>query len=98
MNETNDDRLSRKARKRVDFRRSLYSYITVNVFLWLVWWFTTGKTTGFTGYPWPIWVMLGWGLSLGKQYFEAYRGNGKDLADEEYEKLKRQQEGRGVQE
>jgi hypothetical protein len=94
MTETNDDRLWRIARKRADFRRNLYSYVAVNLFLWLVWWFTTGRITGFNGYPWPIWVMLGWGLSLAKQYFDAYKGDKKDLADEEYEKLKRQQEGR----
>ena len=94
MSGTNDDPLWRIARKRADFRKSLYSYIIVMVFLWVIWWITTGRITGFTGYPWPVWVMLGWGVSLAMQYFKAYKGGRKELAEEEYEKLKRQQEGR----
>jgi len=94
MSETDDDRLWRIARKRANFRKKLFSNIAVVIFLWLVWWFTTGKITGFTGYPWPIWIMLGLGLGLAKQYFTAYKGNKQDLADEEFEKLKRQQEER----
>lgn len=94
MSETNDDRLLRLARKRADFRKSLYSYVVVNLFMWLIWWFTVGRITGFTGYPWPIWVMIGWGFGLAKQYFDVYKGNKKDLEDEEYEKLKKEQEGR----
>lgn len=92
MMDSNDERLWKIARKRADFRRSLYSYITVNIFLWLVWWFTVGNITGFSGYPWPLWVMLGWGISIARQYYVAYKGSKQDLADEEYRKLKRQQE------
>lgn len=94
VNETNDERLLRIARKRAGFRKSVYSYVVVIVFLWTIWWITTGRITGFTGYPWPVWVMLGWGLSLAMQYFKAYKGNKKDLANEEYEKLKKQDEPR----
>lgn len=94
MSDTNDEVLWRKARKRADFRKNLYSYIAVNTFLWFVWWFTTGINTGFTGYPWPVWVMLGWGIGLAMQFYNAYLSNKKDLAEIEYEKLKRQQEGR----
>lgn len=94
MTETNDEILWRKARKRADFKKNLYSYIAVILFLWLVWWFTTGKNTGFNGYPWPVWVMLGWGIGLALQFFKAYKSDQKDLAQIEYEKLKREQEGR----
>lgn len=88
MNESNDDKLWRIARRRAEFRKALYSYIIVNVFMWLIWWITTGRFTGFNGYPWPVWVMLGWGISLAMQYFKAYKGSRQDIADEEYEKLK----------
>ena len=91
MNDTKDDQLWRILRKRAEFRRSLYSYIIVNLFLWAIWWITTGNKTGFTGYPWPVWVMLGWGISLAKQYFDAYKGNRNDLTEQEYEKLKKEQ-------
>ena len=91
MADINDDRLWRIARQRAQFRKSLYSYVVVILFMWVIWWITTGRVTGFTGYPWPVWVMLGWGVSLAMQYFKAYQGNKRDLADEEYQKLKQQQ-------
>ena len=92
MSETTDELLMKVARRRVNFRKSLYSYVAVNLFLWLVWWFTAGRITGFNGYPWPIWVMLGMGIGLVKQYINAYRGRSKDRVEEEYEKLKRQKD------
>ena len=61
-------------------------------FLWGIWWFTIGKDQGFNGYPWPIWPMLGWGLGLAFQYFKAYNGDAEDLAQKEYDKLKKEQE------
>ncbi|MDQ6812481.1 MAG: 2TM domain-containing protein [Bacteroidota bacterium] len=91
MTDANDNKLWRIARQRADFRRALYSYIIVIFFMWVIWWMTTGRITGFNGYPWPVWVMLGWGVSLAMQYFKAYHGNQKDLADKEYEKLKQQE-------
>jgi hypothetical protein len=47
------------------------------------------RHTGFHGYPWPIWIMLGWGLGLGFQYFDAYNGSKHDLAEEEFKKPKK---------
>lgn len=85
-----DDRLWRIARKRAQFKKSLFVYVVMNLFLWGVWWFTTGSEEGFRGYPWPIWVMLGWGIGLAFQYFNAYNGTKEDIAQEEYEKLKRE--------
>lgn len=89
MEQERDEKLWRIARKRAEFRKSLYSYIIVNSFLWLVWWFT-GGSTGFWGTPWPIWVMLGWGVGLGMQYYEAYHSDSSNMAEREYEKLKQQ--------
>ena len=87
-----DDRLWRTAQRRAEFKKSVFSYIIVNTFLWGVWWFTTGRQSGFNGYPWPIWVMLGWGLGLGMQYFKAYNGDKDSLIEQEYEKLKREKQ------
>ncbi len=92
MNENKDQQLWRIAQKRAQFRRSLYSYFVVNAFLWIIWWITKGRFTGFTGYPWPIWVMLGWGLSIVMHYFQAYHSTKADIADREYEKLKNKHE------
>lgn len=88
---SNDDKLWRIAKKRAEFKKSLYSYLVINAFLWAIWWFTTGRFTGLTDYPWPIWVMFGWGIGLGFQYFEAYNGSKEDLAEQEYQKLKKEQ-------
>jgi hypothetical protein len=37
--------------------------------------------------------MLGWGIGLAMQYYEAYHSDKSDMAEREYEKLKRR-EGR----
>ena len=42
----------------VGWRMHLVSYLVVIAGLWLIW-----ALTG-SGYPWPIWPMLGWGLGL----------------------------------
>jgi len=94
MEEQKDERLWRIARLRANFKRSFYSYLIVNGFLWCIWWFTTGQYGGVGAYPWPIWPMLGWGLGLGFQYFNAYTGSGEDLTQQEYEKLKKEKESR----
>ena len=93
MDQPNDEKLWRIARKRASFKKSLFSYLVINAFFWGIWWFTSDHTTGNHGYPWPVWTMLGWGLGLGFQYFEAYNGNKQDMAVEEYKKLKEQEEG-----
>ena len=85
-----DEKLWRIAVARANFRRSAYSYLIINGMLWAIWWFTRGRRLGFDeGWPWPAWVMLFWGIGLAFQYFKAYHGNTSDLAEQEYEKLKR---------
>ena len=86
-----DERLKKIARRRVDFRKSLYSYLVVNGFLWAIWWFTMGQL-GVVGTPWPLWVMLGWGFGLLKQYYDAYHGDSEDQTEKEFERLKRKQQ------
>ena len=80
-----DEELWKIAKQRVAFKWSLASYIIVNAFLIGVWFFTLG----IDGYFWPIWPILGWGLGIGFQYFNAYHGNKFISAEEEYERLKR---------
>lgn len=87
MQEQRDDKLWQLAKKRADFQRSLASYFIMNVFFWAIWWFTSGRH-GNTGIPWPVWVMIGWGLGLMFQYMNAYGGGKKDLIEKEYDKLK----------
>ena len=89
-----DEKLWRIAKKRADFKRHLTTYVLVNGFLWLIWWFTIGRHNFNAGLPWPVWPMLGWGLGLGFQYANAYSGSADkhNAIEQEYEKLKRQQQ------
>ncbi len=88
MEEQRDEKLWQTAKKRADFQRSLVSYFIVNGFLWGLWYFTQGRHNYNFGTPWPLWVMLGWGVGLIFQYLNAYGGSKKDLVEKEYEKLK----------
>jgi 2TM domain len=91
MEQQRDQRLWRIATKRANFRRHLISYFVMNAFLWCIWWFTAGRH-GTGRFPWPLWVMLGWGLALGLNYFDAYGESREDMAQKEYDKLKREEE------
>jgi hypothetical protein len=82
-----DEQLWQTAKARVGFKWSLFSYLIVNSFLIVVWFFSSGPEH----YFWPIWPILGWGLGLSFQYFNAYHGNKFSSAQEEYERLKKQQ-------
>ncbi len=90
MDQPRDEKLWKIARRRAEFRKNLYSYILVNAFLWAIWWFTTGRL-GEIGFPWPLWVMLGLGIGLARQYFLAFKYDDDQLAEKEYERLKRKQ-------
>jgi hypothetical protein len=82
-----DQELWKMAKLRVAFKWSLASYIIVNTFLIGIWFFAEGETA----YFWPIWPIMGWGIGIGFQYFNAYHGNKFISTEEEYEKLKRKQ-------
>ena len=91
MSQPIDDQLWRIAKKRAAFKRSLVTYIVINGFLWAIWWFTAYRNGHTAGY-WPIWPMLGWGLGIAFQYFNAYGHTDRETAtQQEYERLKRQQ-------
>lgn len=81
-----DDLLWQIAKKRAGFKWSLASYFIVNSFLVVLWYFSSGDTLN---YFWPIWPILGWGLGLSFQYFDAYHGSRIFSAEQEYEKLKK---------
>jgi len=82
-----DELLWQMAKRRAAFKWSLASYVFVNAFLVAVWFFTSG----FGSHFWPIWSMMGWGLGLAFQYFNAYHGDKVFSTEEEYNKLKEQQ-------
>ena len=43
-------------------------YFVLNVFLWIIW-----AVSG-TGFPWPIFVTVGWGIGIVMQGWYVYRG------------------------
>ena len=81
MEEEKDQRLWRTAKKRAGFKQNFISYIVINAFLWGVWWFISGRHERNTEFPWPLWVMLGWGVGLVFNYVEAYRGDKETMAE-----------------
>jgi len=70
----------------------LGTYVIINGFLVIVW-----AITG-AGYPWFIWVMVGWGIGVAfhiMQYLISSHGESRkqDMIEKEMERLQRQ---RGV--
>ena len=88
--ETEKEReLWKLAKKRVGFKRHLATYIVINSFLWLMWYFTDHNDDEM-GVPWPIFPMLGWGVGIMFSFLGAYVFNNHDSVKKEYEKLKGQ--------
>lgn len=87
MNDQRDEELWKIAKKRASFQRGLAAFFIINAFFWAIWWFTQGRSDH-EGVPWPVWVMLGWGIGLGFKYLDAYGGSKEDLQKKEYDKLK----------
>jgi hypothetical protein len=88
MQTPNDTQLHELARKRVEFRAHLIVYCVTITSLWIIWYLTGHH------YMWPVWPMVGWGIGLMFHYIFDYRQNGILSVEEEYKKLKREQEKR----
>lgn len=81
-----DPLLWQLAQRRASFRGHLAMYLIVILFLWLLWFFTGGKTYG-QGLPWPVWPTLGWGIGLAFHYVSAFVSTSKTMVEKEYDKL-----------
>ena len=81
-----DPQLWELAQKRASFKSHLAVYIVVNLFLWLLWYFT-GAEIHENDLPWPIWPTLGWGIGVAFHYIGAYVTAKNNLVEKEYEKL-----------
>jgi len=87
METQKDDMLWKIAKKRVGFKRHLTTYLVINAFFWLLWFFT--ENTEEAGIPWPIFTTIGWGIGLVFHFLSAYVFNKHKAIEKEYEKLKR---------
>lgn len=84
--EGKDPQLWHIARKRASFKSHLITYLIVNAGLWLIWYFTGGRTYG-SGIPWPAWSLFGWGIGLVSHYIGAYHTAGINPVEKEYDRL-----------
>ncbi|MBK7666338.1 MAG: 2TM domain-containing protein [Sphingobacteriaceae bacterium] len=96
MQTEKDQMLWKQAKKRVGFKNHLYTYLAVNIFMWVVWYFTDWKheTEGeeHGGIPWPIFSSLGWGFGLFWHFMGTYILDNKvSQVEKEYQKLKDKQ-------
>lgn len=59
---------TRRLTERRDFRVHLGVYLVINALLWILW-----AVTGADGFPWPLWVTLGWGIGLATHWWSITR-------------------------
>ena len=93
-NLTKEDKMLYKiARKRASFKKALFTYAIINVFLWCLWYFSGNREWDFTWgrFPWPLWVTLGWGVGIAFQWSAAYLNPKYDGVEKEFRKLKNKQ-------
>jgi len=79
-----DEELRTQAIKRIkrkrDFKAHLVVYVIINAFLVGVWYFS-GQ-----GYFWPGWVLLGWGIGLAFNAWDAYGRRADAISETEIQR------------
>jgi hypothetical protein len=86
MQSATDNQLRELARKRVDFRKHLITYLIINGLLWAIWFVTGAK------YPWPVWPTAGWGIGLIFHYIFEFNPSHLLSEEEEFKKIKKKME------
>lgn len=79
------------AQKRASFKVHLAAYLIVNLFLWALWYFTGANWRDGSFFPWPLWTTLGWGIGVAFHFVAAYVFPRANSVENEYQKLKNQQ-------
>jgi hypothetical protein len=87
MQNTDDTKLWKLARKRAQAKRNLTSYVVVNTVLILIWLKGQGWPPAFNNF-WPGWVLFGWGIGLFMSFRDSYGEKTEEIAQREYDKLK----------
>jgi hypothetical protein len=90
--EIKDEKLWATAQQRANFKKELFTYIIINVFLWALWLVTGNNNyntdkSSYNNIPWPVWVTLGWGIGIAFKYYKVYHTNDDAMAEKEYKKL-----------
>lgn len=68
QNEVLRERALKRLRKQRDFRGHLLIYVLVNAFLVVIW-----AVTDVHGFFWPIFPIVGWGIGVVMNAWDAYR-------------------------
>lgn len=90
LSEDKDPELWNLAKKRAGFKVHLATYLIMNVFFWILWYFTGLQADRESGLPWPVWPMLGWGIGIVFHYAGAFIFPKYNSVENEYRKLKEQ--------
>ena len=81
MEEDTRTKARRIAEARYSFRWHALIYAFVNSGLVAIWFLTGG------GFPWPIFIIVFWGIGLASHYMGAYHSMGRDWIDRETERI-----------
>lgn len=66
----------KQLKKRRDFHTHLLVYVLVNAFLVIIW-----ALSGWHGFFWPIFPIVGWGIGVALNAWDVYRGDEFTEAD-----------------
>lgn len=96
MEENKDPHLWKLAKQRVLFRRHVYLFFAINLFLWIIWIFSYiwQPQPRHWPFPWPLFPTIGWGIAVVFQFWHIYSPSSHNELEEEYEKLKREEKER----
>jgi hypothetical protein len=86
-----DPQLWAIAQKRASFKYHLAVYVVINIFFWVLWYFSGARIEERANWPWPVWPMFGWGIGLVFHYLGAYVFPRDNSVEREYDKLKQKQ-------
>jgi hypothetical protein len=84
-----DPQLWELAQKRASFKYHLATYLVMNAFFWILWYLKGQKMDDDDKWPWPVWPLLGWGIGLAFHFIGTYIVPKENLAEKEYDKLKK---------
>ncbi len=75
--ENKTTKVKKLERRRNVFKYHALIYFVMNVIFWTMWYITfknnPGPNPGKFPIPWPLWIMLGWGIVLYINYARAYK-------------------------
>ena len=87
--EERNEKLWKLARKRINTKRNGFVYLTIVIFLWIVWLSNNDfKFSNAMIYAWPKWPTLGLTIAFAFEYIDAFYRDNDSLIEKEYHKLK----------